>query len=713
MMLKIKLCRSRNHSADNGWKFWWATLFSGASDGTWSSNQDDSTCKLMLVDTCFRIFDTTKQHKTDLYKKLAHCTWNQFLFLQSTPWYKTVCRENWWLVFTSNASKRAYFGNFWSFFVAMFFVFCTVLKSFLSLRKKSQEQRERCKMPQRRVGKTPTNLHRDIAEKVWRNVLGGDCAPVEELLEFQNVMWEVPLLLDSGPISFLPNNFERPRETPSQMLQTTMRNAIYGNTWQAESPNIASSFCEREDEVGKVAIYQLKSWENPQTNSKLAHHPGRTSWDKKANAKLAELEKRSEPTYRTSPWVSDFKKRKIPMPGPTEETVCPIHYTAAWKTAEGRPRKPSIWTTASEGKIWWWTFESLNEASISSLWHGLHISGAPDCPLSETRGDRNQVGFLQLNQTARWQCWEWIRNSCQQSCFPLLFRLSPSGWKWFMFRCPARFSRFFASPKAWVFQFVSSWWTSISFANIVPPLKKQMHPVCGSAFTSACKQKMKRPKNCAQADTAWPLSTGCETSETLPRFFFFLWILQPSPVGSCIKPDLGTPFLLMFCPWNALAAKLGEPPARLFFSGGLQGLSAWGFIRGPELRLRIARRMLDHREGLPRSKRLFRTAFECAFAKLEPCLSMQSTGIFLAEFRQDCDFWWSIVSAPASSKQTGMGRPLSLGRWSCASCLLFRRTFYPVPSWKPEKCSQKVRHELLELLAGLPGIRFAPKTIFG
>lgn len=67
-MLKIKLCRSRNHTADKAVKFLVSHTFADASDGTWNSNQDDSTCKLMLVDTCFRIFDNTKQHKTDLYK---------------------------------------------------------------------------------------------------------------------------------------------------------------------------------------------------------------------------------------------------------------------------------------------------------------------------------------------------------------------------------------------------------------------------------------------------------------------------------------------------------------------------------------------------------------------------------------------------------------------------------------------------------------------
>ena len=53
-MIKIKLCTSRNHTAEKAVKFLVGHTLSDASDGLWNSNQDDSTCKLMLVDTCFR-----------------------------------------------------------------------------------------------------------------------------------------------------------------------------------------------------------------------------------------------------------------------------------------------------------------------------------------------------------------------------------------------------------------------------------------------------------------------------------------------------------------------------------------------------------------------------------------------------------------------------------------------------------------------------------
>ena len=70
--------------------------------------------------------------------------------------------------------------------------------------------------------------------------------------------------------------------------------------------------------------------------------------------------------------------------------------------------------------------ESLNKASTAASDMDAH-SGAPDVATPErSRGDRIKT-VPSIDQTARWQCWEWIRIPANR-VVPFAFRPSPSGW---------------------------------------------------------------------------------------------------------------------------------------------------------------------------------------------------------------------------------------------------------------------------------------------
>ena len=139
-------------------------------------------------------------------------------------------------------------------------------------------------------------------------------------------------------------------------------------------------------------------------------------------------------------------------------------YAAAWKTEE-RP-EPSICTTSSDGRSG--DVESLNKASSPASEMDTH-SGAPDVA-SETEATESSR-FLQLIRLQDGSA-ENGSEFLPTELFPMLLDFLPVD-EVVMFDVRA-VSRFFASPKAWVFHL-------FKLMDIDSPPKlsseKQMHPV--------------------------------------------------------------------------------------------------------------------------------------------------------------------------------------------------------------------------------------------
>ena len=197
---------------------------------------------------------------------------------------------------------------------------------------------------------------------------------------------------------------------------------IYGNTWQAEA-NIAL-LSAQEDEVGKVHL-STESWETTTTQSLLIIQAERAGHEANANCRVGRRV-----------WVSDFKnENSMPVHGGEpgtwakqlqHRTVCECICSSledSWGATRTVDLDDSLWR-----EIWWWRWvwscatQVAKRGVLSSLWHGYTFWHAR-CRF-RTRGDRIK-SVPSIDQTARWQCWEWIRIPANR-VVPTAFRPSPS-----------------------------------------------------------------------------------------------------------------------------------------------------------------------------------------------------------------------------------------------------------------------------------------------
>ena len=243
-------------------------------------------------------------------------------------------------------------------------------------------------------------------------------------------------------------------------------------------------------------------------------------------------------------------------------------------------------------------------------------------------------------------------------------------------------SRFFASPKAWVFHLfkltdIDSLPTSSS--------EKQMHPVveCFHKCRESEKEGPKTVERRARLIREYLLGT----SERCRGFILWMYNLHR---WRLYQPDLVHHFIDVCL--EVLDYQLVEPPANVlsWMASLLHGLYPW-----PELRLRIARRMIDV-AGVAKKRTIVRTAM-IGICKLEPvcqCIDRH----FLAEFVRIMTSDEALLS-PCFHKATNMADFVLADDLACLVAFrrLLRRALL-----NPEMLSE-VRHELLELLAGWPG----------
>ena len=235
-------------------------------------------------------------------------------------------------------------------------------------------------------------------------------------------------------------------------------------------------------------------------------------------------------------------------------------------------------------------------------------------------------------------------------------------------------SRFFASPKAWVFHLFK-----LVDIDSLPTLssEKQMHPVVeyfhkGSETANAKLGIRERRSRMLRT------SEGCRGFD-LWIYNLHRWLLY--------QPDLVHHFIDVCL--EVLDYQLGEPTANIFWwtATFLHRLYPW-----PELRMRIARRMLDI-AGVAKEQKIVRPILN-GLSQLAPacqCIDRH----FLAEFVRIVTSDEALLS-PCFYKVTEMA-DLVLAD-DLARLVAFRRHLSRA-FLKPETLSE-VRHELLELLAG-------------
>ena len=350
---------------------------------------------------------------------------------------------------------------------------------------------------------------------------------------------------------------------------------------------------------------------------------------------------------------NNLKAKDVRADGPSDaesQEQCPNLYAAAWKTAEEERPEPLIWTTASSRRFAG-DVESLNKASPTASGHGYTVRSAR-CRF-RTRGEKIK-SVPSIDRTARCQCWEWIRIPANR-VVPLILDFLPVD-EVAMFDVRA-VSRFFASPKAWVFHLFKL--VDIDSLPTSSP-EKQMHPVV-EYFHKGSQPEIRELEN-VQTQSRLLRST-CREHQNVAEVLFSGCTTFTG--GSCINLTWYT-ILLMFV-LKALTTNLVNHQQE--FSGRRQSFCI-KIIRGLNCDCASPVAWWTMR-ALPRSNKLFARYWK-GLASL--CLSVDAlTGI---SWQSSSGLWLLMKHCSALLRQSiRHGRP-SPGRWSCASCC-FQETFGP------------------------------------
>ena len=562
-----------------------------------------------------------------------------------------------WRWFHEQREQRAY-SAFLEFLLP-----CLCLHSLKvsQLEKESQEQRRRCRMLTAEL-ENANNLHR-TSLKSQQDVLE---ETVSRWKSFGIPECDVEVhVTDSGqflPATYLPmtprdsNNLKAKDRADSikkkerlSDASATMRNASMGKRGRRKP---ISLFFQRKRTKRGQCIYQLKTEKPRQLKA--------CSSSRQNELEIAEPEREASQLANESERQTSNTKIQCQS---TEQRANVD--AAAWKTAEERP-ETLICTAASDGRSG--DVESLNKASSPASDMDTH-SGAVASQTEATESNR----FLQLI-TLQDASAENGSEFLPTELFPLLLDFLPVD-EVVLFDVRA-VSRFFASPKAWVFHLFK-----LVDIDSLPTLssEKQMHPVVeyfhkGSETANAKLGIRERRSRMLRT------SEGCRGFD-LWIYNLHRWLLY--------QPDLVHHFIDVCL--EVLDYQLGEPTANIFWwtATFLHRLYPW-----PELRMRIARRMLDI-AGVAKEQKIVRPILN-GLSQLAPacqCIDRH----FLAEFVRIVTSDEALLS-PCFCKVTEMA-DLVLAD-DLARLVAFRRHLSRA-FLKPETLSE-VRHELLELLAGWP-----------
>ena len=562
-----------------------------------------------------------------------------------------------WRWFHEQREQRAY-SAFLEFLLPCLYLHSLKVSQ---LEKESQEQRRRCKMLTAEL-ENANNLHRtslksqqDVLEEIvsrWKSFGIPEC--------------DVEVhVTDSGqflPPTYLPmtprdsNNLKAKDRADSikkkerlSDASATMRNASMGKRGRRKPTSL---FFQRKRTKRGQCIYQLKTEKPRQLKA--------CSSSRQNELEIAEPEREASQLANESERQTSNTKIQCQS---TEQRANVD--AAAWKTAEERP-ETLICTAASDGRSG--DVESLNKASSPASDMDTH-SGAVASQTEATESNR----FLQLI-TLQDASAENGSEFLPTELFPLLLDFLPVD-EVVLFDVRA-VSRFFASPKAWVFHLFK-----LVDIDSLPTLssEKQMHPVVeyfhkGSETANAKLGIRERRSRMLRT------SEGCRGFD-LWIYNLHRWLLY--------QPDLVHHFIDVCL--EVLDYQLGEPTANIFWwtATFLHRLYPW-----PELRMRIARRMLDI-AGVAKEQKIVRPILNGLSQLVPACQCIDRH--FLAEFVRIVTSDEALLS-PCFYKVTEMA-DLVLAD-DLARLVAFRRHLSRA-FLKPETLSE-VRHELLELLAGWP-----------
>ena len=482
------------------------------------------------------------------------------------------------------------------------------------LEKELQEQRERCKMLSAEL-ENANNLHRtslkslkDVLEETvlrWKNFGIPECdveVRATEGGQFLPPMYSPMTPRDSNNLKAKDRADSIKKKERLSDASTIMRNASMGTRGRRKPTSLF--FLRKRTKWGKC-IYQLKA-EKPQ-QLKACSSSRQNELDTKP-MQIAESEDESEcQTSKTKIPCQSTEESLEHEPNNSSTEQCANAYAAAWKTAEGRP-EPSIWTTASEGRSDGDVeseavqLKSLNEASSPACDMDTH-SGTPDVASEPEATESSR--FLQLIRLQDGSA-ENGSEFLPTELFPLLLDLLPVKE---VVRFDVRaVSRFFASPKAWVFHLFKP-----LDIDSLPTLSsgKQMHPVV--EYFHKCSERANEERGIGERQ-----SRMLRTSERCRGFHLWIYNLHP---WNLYQPDLVHHFIDVCL--EVLDYQLGERPANIFWwmASFLHKLYPW-----PELRLRIARRMLDI-AGVAKEQKIVRTILN-GLSQLVPvcqCIDISST----------------------------------------------------------------------------------------
>jgi len=240
-------------------------------------------------------------------------------------------------------------------------------------------------------------------------------------------------------------------------------------------------------------------------------------------------------------------------------------------------------------------------------------------------------------------------------------------------------SRFFASPKAWVFHLFK-----LMDIDSLPTLssEKQMHPVV-ECFHKCLQAENEEPKN-AERGGRLTRQYLLGTSERCRGFLLWMYNLHR---WQMYRPDLVHRFIRVCI--DDLDYQLVKPTECTFWwiASFLYRVHPW-----PELRLRIARRMMDI-GGVAKEQKVVRTALK-ELCQLEPvcqCIDRHFLAEFVSVVTSD-----QALFGPCFYKVSDMADIVLAD--DLALLVAFRKHLCRA-LLKPEMRSE-VRHELLELLAG-------------
>ena len=560
-----------------------------------------------------------------------------------------------WRWFHEQREQRAY-SAFLEFLLPCLYLHSLKVSQ---LEKESQEQRRRCKMLTAEL-ENANNLHR-TSLKSQQDVLE---ETVSRWKSFGIPECDVEVhVTDSGqflPPTYLPmtprdsNNLKAKDRADSikkkerlSDASATMRNASMGKRGRRKPTSL---FFQRKRTKRGQCIYQLKTEKPRQLKA--------CSSSRQNELEIAEPEREASQLANESERQTSNTKIQCQS---TEQRANVD--AAAWKTAEERP-ETLICTAASDGRSG--DVESLNKASSPASDMDTH-SGAVASQTEATESNR----FLQLI-TLQDASAENGSEFLPTELFPLLLDFLPVD-EVVLFDVRA-VSRFFASPKAWVFHLFK-----LVDIDSLPTLssEKQMHPVVeyfhkGSETANAKLGIRERRSRMLRT------SEGCRG--------FDLWICNLHR-WLLYQPDLVHHFIDVCL--EVLDYQLGEPTANIFWwtATFLHRLYPW-----PELRMRIARRMLDI-AGVAKEQKIVRPILNGLSQLVPACQCIDRH--FLAEFVRIVTSDEALLS-PCFYKVTEMA-DLVLAD-DLARLVAFRRHLSRA-FLKPETLSE-VRHELLELLAG-------------